>query len=167
MKLINSRFSKALPLSLLLVPLLLLPAATASSPPPMKGSGTFNVVVATDTTLYSYGGYTIYYITGPTVLTGTETGNATIEFSLLVYPSGHDVAQGSYTCESCMVNGVAGSFMAQFVSQGTYGGPSAGHNVQTGTSGGLVGFHGIASFQSFTTETGFAGPYQLVYTLGQ
>jgi len=130
----------------------------------MRGNGTFTATIYTETTLSSVGGNTLYYFTGVDALTGTEIGTATVTFLLMVFPSGHDDASGTITCASCTIDGVAGAFVIQFESQGTFGGSSVGIAEASG-SGGLATFHGVATFSSVTTSTGFAGPYQLEYTL--
>lgn len=166
MKLNKSKLAKAIPFSMLLAAaLVLLPAASASTAIPMKGSGTFNATVYTDTTLYSFGGYTIYSFTGQDVFSGTEVGTGSFVLTLLVFPSGGDVGAGTVTCPSCTVDGVAGTFSLHFTSEGTFGGSGVGQGELSG-SGGLTGFHGLATFQDVTTETGFTGPYQVTYVLG-
>jgi hypothetical protein len=162
----KSKFNKVIPLSLLIVPLLLvLPAASAATPPQVKGYGTFTATVTSATTLSSFGGYTLYRFSGPDVLTGTETGTGWFALSLFVFPSGHDVGSGTVTCTSCTVSGVTGNFIIKFASEGTYGGSGHGTGQASG-SGGLKGFHGVVTYSFVTTETGFTGPYQLEYTLG-
>jgi hypothetical protein len=175
LKLNKSKFTTAISLSLLLVPLLVLlpaasastpskflPAGSASTPTPTKGGGAFNATIFTTTTVASFGGYTLYYFTGIDVLTGTETGTTTFTYNLLVYPSGHDVGSGALTCASCTVNGKTGVLNIPLISQGTFGGSGVGQFEATG-SGGLAGYRAVGTFQLVTTAWGFEGTYALVY----
>jgi hypothetical protein len=150
-------------LSLLLVPLfLIIPAASASTTTTGSGSGTFTATVAVQTTVFTHGGVTLYYLAGPDVLTGIETGTATFTLDLLVFPSGHDVGAGSFTCTPCTFNGQTGTFTVRFTSEGTYGGSGTGQGILTG-SGSLTGLTGHATFSFSTTSTGFTGPYAVSY----
>jgi hypothetical protein len=156
------KFSNAAPLSLLLVPLLLVvPAAYASEGQEgSRDSGTFTTTIVTATTPFSSGGYTLYYFTATAVFSGAISGNAVASLYLLVAPSGTDVALGTLTCGSCSLNGQTGTLSTVFTAQGTFGGSGTGTAPWVG-SGGLAGFHALGTFQFVTTATGFTGPYQL------
>src|SRR6266480_3395730 len=154
-------FDKAAPLSLLLIPLILLVPATAFASDLTTGSGNFVATITSATTVFSSGGYTLYHYSGPDVLTGTETGTGTFTIYLLVFPSGASAGVGSVTCP-CTVGGRTGTLSIHFTTQGTSTGTGTGQGSVTG-SGGLEGLHGDLTFQYIATGTGFSGPYQVQY----
>lgn len=153
--------NKAGPLSLLLVCLLVLVAPAAYASTSTTGSGTFTATIASSTTVFSQGGFTLYFFTGSDVFTGTIAGTGSFTLHLLAFPSGAAFGAGSVTC-SCTVGGKAGTVNILFTSKGTFGGPGSGQGVVIG-SGGLAGLHGHSTFQYVTTATGFTGPYQVQF----
>jgi hypothetical protein len=163
-KLNKSKFRISLPLSLLVVPLLLLvPAASATSS--TKGYGTFIATITSATVISTYNGYTTYTFNGSDAFQGLATGTAVFQLALVVAPNGHDMFTGNFVCSACTYAGVAGTFSEQFVGHGIFGGNGAGQGILTG-SGGLAGLTSVDKFQSTSTATGFTGAYEGVYSFG-
>jgi hypothetical protein len=163
-KLNKSKFRIALPLSLLILPLLLLvPAASAQTT--MKGYGTFTATITSATVISTYKGYTTYTFNGSDVFQGVGTGTAAFQLVLVVAPNGHDMFTGNFVCSACTYAGVAGTFSESFVGHGIFGGNGEGQGMITG-SGGLTGLTAVDKFQSTSTATGFTGAYEDVYSFG-
>jgi hypothetical protein len=139
----KSKFSKALPLSLLIVPLLLLvPAASATSS--TKGFATFVTTFTSEIPVSAHNGYSTWYFAYSVEWQGLVTGTGTGQFTLIEFPNGHDVFSGSDVCTACTVGGATGGMTDQYTGQGTFGASdgaiaATGQSAATG-SGGLAGF---------------------------
>jgi hypothetical protein len=132
--------------SVLLVTLLFVQPALATTP--SEGSGTFTFA-ATVTSSRTAGGNTFLTLTGTEAISGAIIGNATVEFTQVVHASGETNANGVITC-ACTLGGRSGTAVFRFEGSGagTAASPLAGQFVVVSASGGLSGLHGDGTFSS-------------------
>jgi hypothetical protein len=155
----NGKLVMAVPLSLLVVPALLLlaPLASASSNVPSNGTPAIGFlnngsITITGTTVGN--GYTIYAYTSTHTLNGTDTGTVVGTGAETLYADGYWTSHGTATFTGT-IDGIQGTAIYTYQAQGV-GNNAEGSFVFGHGTGGLVGVHEEGT-------TSFGGP-GLTYT---
>ncbi len=126
-------------LSLLMIPLLILPAAYATTPAQVTGS--FTVASETVTGVRTVDGNLIISLTAVFDFTGPLTGSFVADFTIVAKPTGEQTFQATGTYSGA-VGGSSGSFDFNFVGSIEGGTAAQGHLTILGGTGGLTNLHG-------------------------